>query len=83
MPKLLNHRWRARPAGTGKQAMLLLLVYLVLVVAGIVLAYFFGLAIERTFPVASLPTFLTMYFLILWASWVIAVRVTEPKPQAR
>jgi hypothetical protein len=63
--------------------MLLLLVYLVLVVAGIVLAYFFGLAIERTFPVASLPTFLTMYFLILWASWVIAVRVTEPKPQAR
>jgi hypothetical protein len=62
--------------------MVLLLVYLVLVVAGNVLAYFLGLAVEWTFPVASLPTFLMMYFLVLWVSWVIAVRVTEPKPQA-
>jgi hypothetical protein len=63
--------------------MVLLLVYVLLVVVGNVLAYFLGLAVERAFPAASLPTFLTMYFLILWVSWAIAVRLTEPKPHAR
>jgi hypothetical protein len=63
--------------------MLLLVVYLLLVIAGNVLAYFLGLAVERTLPSASLPAFLTMYFLVLWVSWIIAVRVTEPKPRLR
>jgi hypothetical protein len=63
--------------------MVLLLVYLVLVIAGNVLAYFLGLAVERTFPVASLPAFLTMYFFTLWVSWIIAVRITEPKAHAQ
>jgi len=30
-------------------------------------------------PWISMPIFLTLYFLILWGSWVIAVRLTEPK----
>jgi hypothetical protein len=46
---------------------------------GNLIAYFVGLVIERTVPVASLPVFLAMYFLFLWVSWVIAVRITQPR----
>jgi len=62
--------------------MSLLVVYVALMIAGDVIAYLIGLVIERTIPGASLPTFLAMYFLFLWAAWVIAVRVTEPKQAA-
>ena len=30
---------------------------------------------------ASLPFFLAMYFLFLWFSWLIAVKLTAPKTQ--
>jgi hypothetical protein len=59
--------------------MSLLIVYVALVITGDFIAYFIGLAIERTVPVASLPTFLAMYFVCLWVAWVIAVRVTQPR----
>jgi hypothetical protein len=36
-------------------------------------------AIERVALWASLPVFLTLFFLSLWAGWVIAVKLTEPK----
>jgi len=64
--------------------MALLVVYVGLMIAGDLVAYFIGLAIERAFPAASLPAFLAMYFLFLWGAWVIAVRITAPKaaPQA-
>jgi|SRR5262245_7123518 hypothetical protein len=71
----------ASPCGRGKTRMSLLIVYVMLVIAGDFVAYFIGLAIERTVPVASLPAFLAMYFLLLWVAWVIAVRVTQPKVQ--
>jgi len=35
--------------------------------------------IEQVWPNASLPIFLALYFGILWAAWVLAVRLTEPK----
>jgi hypothetical protein len=59
--------------------MSLLIVYVGLVIMGNLIAYFVGLVIERTVPVASLPVFLAMYFLFLWVSWVIAVRITAPR----
>jgi len=59
--------------------MSLLVVYLALMITGDFIAYLIGLVIERNFPGASLPAFLAMYFLFLWAAWVIAVRITEPK----
>jgi hypothetical protein len=62
--------------------MSLLVVYVVLMVAGDIIAYLIGLVIERTMPGASLPAFLAMYFLFLWIAWVIAVRITEPKTAA-
>jgi cation transporter-like permease len=59
--------------------MSLLIVYVALVIMGNLIAYFFGLVIERTVPTASLPAFLAMYFAVLWVSWVIAVRITQPR----
>jgi CDP-diglyceride synthetase len=59
--------------------MSLLIVYVALVIMGDLIAYFVGLAIERTAPAASLPAFLAMYFLFLWVSWVIAVRITQSR----
>jgi hypothetical protein len=61
--------------------MSLLVVYVALMIAGDFIAYFIGLAIERTVPGASLPAFLAMYFLFLWVAWIIAVRVTQPRAQ--
>jgi hypothetical protein len=59
--------------------MSLLIVYVALVIMGDLIAYFVGLVIERTAPAASLPAFLAMYFLFLWVSWVIAVRITQSR----
>ena len=35
--------------------------------------------IEQMVPWLSLPIFLFLFFAILWAAWLIAVRLTEPK----
>lgn len=59
----------------------LLIIYLALMIAGDIVAYVIGLAIERNMPAASLPAFLAMYFLFLWVAWVIAVRITRPRLQ--
>ena len=48
-------------------------------ITGDIMAYLLGLFVERQWPAASLPFFLAMYFLFLWISWIIAVRVTAPK----
>jgi hypothetical protein len=61
--------------------MSLLVVYIALIIAGDLVAYFVGLAVERTIPAASLPVFLAMYFFVLWIAWVIAVRITAPRAQ--
>ena len=61
--------------------MSLLILYIALVIAGDFIAYFVGLAIEQTFPAASLPVFLAMYFLLLWIAWLIVVRITQPRAQ--
>jgi uncharacterized membrane protein YfcA len=71
----------SRLAQRGTTRMSLLIVYVVLVIAGDVVAYLLGLVIEREVPAASLPAFLAMYFLFLWVAWVIAVRITQPKAQ--
>ena len=62
--------------------MTLLIYYIVISLALDVGAILLCLAIEQVLPWASMPIFLVMYFLILWLSWVIAVRITEPKTQS-
>jgi hypothetical protein len=57
----------------------LLVYYVVFMVAGDVLAYFLGLFVEYEWgPHVSLIVFLALYFLFLWVSWVLAVRLTKP-----
>jgi len=59
--------------------MKLIIYYVGLVLASDVVAVLLGLAIEKVWPAGSLPTFLGLYFAILWGAWAAAVRLTEPE----
>jgi len=60
--------------------MMLIVWYVVFMLAGDLVAYFLGMAIEYRFgSQVSLIAFLALYFTALWVAWVLAVRVTEPK----
>ena len=60
--------------------MQLIIYYVIFMVGCDLAAYFIGLITEREFGgQASLIVFLALYFLGFWISWVLAVRVTEPK----
>jgi len=63
--------------------MWLLLTYVGLVVAGNAIIYFLGLLVERVLPVASLPLFLLMFFVVMWVAWLAAVKLTAPKAAAQ
>jgi hypothetical protein len=34
-------------------------------------------------PQASLVVFLVLYFVFLWIAWLVAVKVTEPRGEAK
>jgi len=57
----------------------LILVYVTLALIGNAAIYFIGLGIEHTWPVASLPLYLLMFFVVLWLAWIGPVKLTEPK----
>ena len=59
--------------------MKLMTYYIALALLGDALAVALCLAIEMVVPWISMPIFLTLFFLILWAAWVLAVKLTEPK----
>ncbi len=60
--------------------MTLLIYYVVFMVAGDFVAYFLGRFVEYEWgSYASLVVFLALYFLFIWVSWVLEVRVTRPK----
>ena len=66
--------------------MQLIAYYVVFMVIGDFTDYFIGLGIEYMWPDAknlSLVVFLGLYFLFLWLSWKLAVRLTEPKAAGR
>lgn len=67
-------RSRGRRAGSFP-AMKLLAIYIVLVVAGEAIAYAVGRTVETWSQSASLPAFLTCFFLVLWGAWRIATNV--------
>ena len=63
--------------------MVLIVYYLAFMILGDFAAYFIGLIVEREFGgQVSLIVFLALYFLFLWVSWLLAVRLTEPKQHA-
>ena len=59
--------------------MRLLVVYILNVLVGESIVIAIGLGLDRTFPYASLPVSLSLFFFVFWLSWVLAVRWTEPK----
>jgi len=60
--------------------MQLIVYYVVFMISGDIAAYLIGLVVEREFGShVSLIVFLALYFLFLWISWLLAVRVTQPK----
>ena len=59
--------------------MWILIVYILIVVIGEAVVVGIGLALDRTFPLASLPVSLTLFFAVLALGWPLAVRLTEPK----
>jgi hypothetical protein len=64
--------------------MYLLIVYIALVLVGDIADYLIGLFVERMWgSQASLVVFLALYFIFLWVAWVVAVKLTEPRSEAK
>ena len=59
--------------------MKLITYYIILSTIGDVIAAIVCLGIEKVVPWISMPLFLAMFFLVLWAAWIAAVKMTEPK----
>jgi hypothetical protein len=59
--------------------MWILIIYVLIVVIGEAAVVGIGLALDRTFPLASLPVSLTLFFAVLAFGWPLAVRWTELK----
>ena len=59
--------------------MWILIVYILIVVIGKSVVVATGLALDRIFPLASLPVSLSLFFAVLAFGWPLAVRWTEPK----
>jgi lipopolysaccharide export LptBFGC system permease protein LptF len=62
--------------------MKLLAIYVVTIIAGAFIAWGIGTMTATYSERLSLPVFLACFFLNFWLSWLIAVRLTEPKKSA-
>ena len=61
--------------------MSLIIYYVAFMIVGDFAAYLLGLFTEYEWgSFASLMVFLSLYFLSLWISWVLAVWFTRPRP---
>ncbi len=56
--------------------MKLIAYYVGFVLIGDAVAYFIGRSVEHWSATASLPVFLACFFIVFWAAWRLAVRVT-------
>jgi hypothetical protein len=59
--------------------MWIMVVYVFIVAVCELVVVAIGLVLDRTFPPASLPVSLTLFFAVLWFGWILAVRWTDPK----
>ena len=59
--------------------MWILIVYILIVIVGKSVVIGIGLALDRSFPSASLPVSLPLFFVVLVLGWMLAVRWTKPK----
>lgn len=56
-----------------------MIIYVLIVVVGEAAVIAIGLALDRIYPLASLPVSLSLFFAVLAFGWPLAVRWTEPK----
>ncbi len=56
--------------------MKLIAVYVVLVLIGEAIAYAIGRTVEYWSSAAGLPVFLGCFFLVFWAAWRMAIKLT-------
>ena len=66
-------------APAGVETMWILTVYVLVVVVMELVVVAVGLALDRIYPSISLTISLSLFFLVLWFGWVIAVHLTKPK----
>jgi hypothetical protein len=57
----------------------LIIYYVALALVGDAIAVTVCLSIEKFWLAGSMPIFIGLYFVVLWAAWVVAVRLTEPE----
>jgi hypothetical protein len=60
--------------------MWIMVVYILIVVILEIAVVAIGLMLDRISPAWSLPVSLSLFFGVLWFGWVLAVRLTQPKP---
>lgn len=59
--------------------MWIIIVYVLVVAVGELIVAAIGLTLDRIYPLLSLPVSLSLFFVVLWFGWILAVRWTEPK----
>jgi len=59
--------------------MWILSVYVLIVVVAEAIVVAIGLILDRIYPALSLPVSLSLFFAVLWFTWILAVRLTEPE----
>lgn len=59
--------------------MQLMFVYAIVLVVAEAIAVGLGEIVEIYFPSVSLLAFMALFFVMLWAAWIIAVRLTAPR----
>jgi hypothetical protein len=59
--------------------MWIMVVYILIVVVAEFVVIVIGLVLDRIYPALSLTVSLSLFFVVLWLAWVVAVRVTEPE----
>jgi hypothetical protein len=63
-----------------RQAMALLLTFILCVIAGQSISLGLGLMVERySTPYTGLLTFMASWFVMFWIAWRVAIRITEPR----
>jgi hypothetical protein len=60
--------------------MWIMVVYVAIVVVAELIVVAIGLVLDRVYPALGLTVSLSFFFAVLWFAWVLAVRLTEPKP---
>ena len=63
----------------GAEPLGILIVYVLIVVVGEAIVIAIGLALDRIYPLASLPVSLPLFFAVLAFGWPLAVHWTESR----